>query len=95
MAQVYVAKPIRVHAEQFHAATLPWPAAVCRVEAPVGVCQTAPLFADGRAHVHGGDQIYELHEGDWLTVPVAVPTALPVVVTHAQFEEIYGPQPGE
>ena len=93
--QVYVQKPRKVHAEQFATATTPWPASVCTQASPFGICTTTPLFPDWRPHVHGDGRIYELHDGDWLTVPAAFPEQLPIVLTNAQFEELYGPQPAE
>jgi hypothetical protein len=94
MAQVYVAKPQKVHAEQFLTAVTPWDPHVCTEAAPLGRCATAPLFLDWRPHLHGDGQVWELHDTDWITYSVAFPDQLPKALTHAQFEELYGQQPG-
>jgi hypothetical protein len=94
MAQVYVAKPQKVHADQFLTAVTPWDPAVCTQAAPLGICQTTPLFPDWRPHLHG-DGVQELHDTDWITRSVAFPDQPPKAVTHLQFEELYGQQPGE
>jgi hypothetical protein len=94
MAKVYVAKPHKVHADQFLTATVPWPAAVCTAATPVGICTFEPFFPDWRPHVHGDGRIYELHDTDWITTSVAFPDRLPEVLTHDEFSEVFGAQPG-
>lgn len=95
MARVYVAKPRKVHADQFLTAALPWPPHVCTAAAPVGICQDTPLFPDWRPHVHGAGRLWELHDTDWITTSVAFPAQLPEVLTHSEFVELYGEQPAE
>jgi hypothetical protein len=95
MAQVYVAKPQKVNAEQFIAAVTPWSAHVCTAADPVGICATTPFFTDWRPHVHGDGVLYELQDTDWITTSFAFPDQAPTVVTHAEFQEVYGTQPGE
>jgi hypothetical protein len=93
MAQVYVAKPQKVHADQFRVATTPWPVEVCTEATPFGVCSETPLFEDWRPHVHGDGTVYVLLDTDWITHPVAFPERVNVL-SDAQFEELYGQQPG-
>jgi len=95
MAQVYVAKPHKVHADRFLVAVTPWPATVCTEAAPIGHCAVVPYFPDWRPHVHGADRMYELHDTDWITTSVAFPAHPPEVLTHVQFVEVFGTQPSE
>jgi hypothetical protein len=75
----YVQKPYKVLAEQFHAATTPDQAGVCR-------CTVVPQLADGRPHVHGTRQAYELHEGDWIVQDVWSPHDWQVI-PDAEFQD--------
>jgi hypothetical protein len=92
MPQVYVAKPERVHAEVYDAATMPatlyptaWPW-VCN-------CSYNPLFADGRPHVHGRDGQQGVTATDLIVALVVNPNRY-WVMTEAEFAEVYGPGGG-
>jgi len=89
MARVYVEKPKKVHADQYLGVPLPY---VCTDAAPVGICQSAPIFPDWRPHVHGDGRVYELHETDWITTSFAFPARPPEVLTNTEFSELYGEQ---
>jgi hypothetical protein len=85
MQRQYVEKPGKVLAEQYFAASDP-PA--------VGVhtCGLNPLVETGPPHIHGTTQVYFLHDTDWILANRF--TGIPErVLTHAQFEELYGSQP--
>jgi len=58
----HVQKPYKVLAEQF-TGTLP-PDATPRDG--LCICTAFPPFADGRPHVHGQAQCFEVHVGDWI-----------------------------
>jgi len=88
MQKQYVEKPGKVLAEQFFAAADP-PA--------VGVhwCGLMdPHVETGPPHIHGATQVYLLQDTDWIVADrfTGIPTH---VLTAAQFEEIYGNQPGD
>jgi hypothetical protein len=87
MQKQYVEKPGKVLAEQYFAASDP-PA--------VGVhtCGLDPLVETGPPHIHGTRGVFVLHETDWI-VADRFTGAPSHVLTQAQFEEIYGNQPGE
>jgi hypothetical protein len=89
----YVAKPEKVDADQYAAATMPattdptaWPW-VCN-------CTRNPLFAGGAPHVHGRDGQQALTEGDWIVALVVNPAKY-WALTNAEFTEVYGPGGGQ
>ena len=94
MAQrVFVAKPQKVRADQFTAAVTPWDPYVCTEAAPLGICQTMPLYPDWRPHVHGDGIVWEIHDTDWIAYSFINPTRPPEVLTNADFQELYGSGP--
>jgi hypothetical protein len=87
MQKQYVEKPGKVIAEQFFDAADPPAVGVHR-------CGLSPDVETGPPHLHGAGQLYMLHDTDWIIAErfTGTPTH---VITHAQFEELYGNQPGE
>jgi len=85
--KLYVEKPGKVLAEQFFDAADPPAVGVHR-------CGLSPLVETGPPHVHAGGQVWFLHDTDWIVADrfTGVPAT---VLTHAQFEELYGTQPAE
>ena len=83
----YVEKPGKVLAEQFFDAADPPAVGVHR-------CGLSPLVESGPPHVHVGSTVIFLHDTDWILADrfTGEPTG---VITHAQFEELYGEQPAE
>lgn len=82
----YVEKPQKVLAEQFFDAANPPAVGVHR-------CGLSPLVETGPPHLHVDGQVIPLHDTDWIVANrfTGVPTH---VLTQAQFEELYGNQPG-
>ena len=78
----YVAKPLKVMAEQFFEGMDPDAVGVHR-------CGLSPLVATGPPHVHVGDQVYALHDTDWILTDkwTEAPTQ---VLTDAEFQDTFG-----
>jgi hypothetical protein len=90
MAQVYVAKPERVHADPYAAATMP--GAVYPTAYPwVCTCTNDPMLAG--PHLHGRDGPQALTDGDWIVALVVNPLKY-WAMTAAEFSEVYGPGGG-
>jgi hypothetical protein len=86
MAQkLYVEKPGKVLAEQYLEGTTPDAAGVHR-------CGLHPQIETGPPHVHAHNQVYYLHDTDWILTDhwTHEPTG---VLTDAQFQEMYGAGP--
>jgi hypothetical protein len=87
MQKQYVEKPGKVLAEQFFDASDPPAVGVHR-------CGLDPLVETGPPHIHGATQVYMLQDTDWI-IADRFTGAPREVLTHAQFEEVYGTQPAD
>jgi len=92
MAKTYVAKPERVNAEHYDAATMPgtidpvaWPW-VC-------LCTRNPVMP-GTPHLHGRDGPQALTAGTWIVALVVNPAKF-WAMTDAEFAEVYGQGGGQ
>jgi hypothetical protein len=83
-----VQKPYKVLAEQYLPGTTP-PPPDAATRAGLCVCTVFDPFADGRPHVHGRTQVYELHAGDWTVQELWAPYDW-YVIPDAEFQDRFG-----
>jgi hypothetical protein len=85
--QLYVAKPVKVLAEQYREGTTPDPMGVHR-------CGLSPLVETGPPHVHGPQgELWWLQDTDWIVASKWAPAIPTGVLTNAQFQEEFGAGP--